>query len=77
MRDLAVALKSASEKLKATLLGCISKRAAETVNEEMGFMGALKAKDIESAQMRIIEVVRRLEGEGEIELGGDKANEGA
>jgi flagellar motor switch protein FliG len=75
MRDLAVALKSASEKLKATLLSCISRRAAETVNEEMGFLGALKAKDIEAAQMRIIEVVRRLESEGEIEIGGGKTDE--
>lgn len=68
MRDLAVSLKSASEKLKTTLLSCISKRAAETVNEEMSFMGALKQKDVEAAQQRIIEVVRRLESEGEIEL---------
>ena len=76
MRDLAVALKSSSEKLKSALLACISKRAAETVNEEMGFMGALKAKEVEAAQTRIIEVVRRLESEGEIELGG-KPNEAA
>jgi flagellar motor switch protein FliG len=74
MRDLAVSLKSASEKLKGALLACISKRAAETVNEEMSFMGPLKLKDIEAAQMRIIEVVRRLESEGEIELDG-KGNE--
>jgi flagellar motor switch protein FliG len=73
MRDLAVSLKSASEKLKTALLACISKRAAETVNEEMSFMGPLKLKDIEAAQQRIIEVVRRLESEGEIELG--KGNE--
>jgi flagellar motor switch protein FliG len=78
MRDLAISLKSASEKLKTTLLSCISKRAAETVNEEMSFMGALKLKDIEAAQQRIIEVVRRLESEGEIELdGGSKNNEAA
>jgi flagellar motor switch protein FliG len=78
MRDLAVSLKSASEKLKTTLLACISKRAAETVNEEMSFMGPLKLKDIEAAQQRIIEVVRRLESEGEIELdGGSKSNEAA
>jgi len=77
MRDLAVSLKSASEKLRTALLSCISKRAAETVNEEMGFMGALKTKDIESAQMRIIEVVRRLESEGEIELDSGKPNETA
>jgi len=78
MRDLAVSLKSASERLKTTLLACISKRAAETVNEEMSFMGPLKLKDIEAAQQRIIEVVRRLESEGEIELdGGSKNNESA
>lgn len=72
MRDLAVSLKTASEQLKGTLLGCISRRAAETVNEEISFMGPLKLRDIEGAQMRIIEVVRRLEGEGEIELGDSK-----
>jgi flagellar motor switch protein FliG len=75
MRDLAVALKPASEKLKTAMLSCISKRAAETVNEEMGFMGAIKAKEIEAAQQRIIEVVRRLESEGEIEIDGGKAGE--
>ena len=69
MRDLAVSLKTASEKLKTALLSCISKRAAETVNEEISFMGPLKLKEIEASQLRIIEVVRRLEGEGEIELG--------
>jgi flagellar motor switch protein FliG len=68
MRDLAVSLKTASEQLNGVLLGAISKRAAETVKEEMAFMGSLKLKDIEAAQMRIIEVVRRLETEGEIDL---------
>jgi flagellar motor switch protein FliG len=70
MRDLAVALKTASEKLKGALLASISKRAAETVHEEISFMGPLKLRDIEAAQQRIIEVVRRLEAEGEIELEG-------
>ncbi len=71
MRDLAVSLKTANELVKTALLGSISKRAAETVKEEIAFMGALKLKDIEGAQQRIIEVVRRLEGEGEIEMGGE------
>lgn len=71
MRDLAVSLKTANELVKTALLGSISKRAAETVKEEITFMGALKLKDIEGAQQRIIEVVRRLEGEGEIEMGGE------
>jgi flagellar motor switch protein FliG len=72
IRDLAVALKTASEQLRKTLLGAISKRAAETVLEEMGFLGAIKLKEIEAAQMRIIDVVRRLETEGEIELNNGK-----
>ncbi|MDW8310772.1 MAG: flagellar motor switch protein FliG, partial [Verrucomicrobiales bacterium] len=72
MRDLALALKTSSEKLKALLLSCISKRAAETVNEEMSFMSSVKLKEVEAAQARIIEVVRRLESEGEIEIGGQQ-----
>lgn len=70
MRDLAVSLKTASETVKEALLGSISKRAAETVKEEIAFMGPLKLREIEGAQQRIIEVVRRLEGEGEIDVGG-------
>lgn len=79
MHDLAVALKTSSEKVKSLLLSCISKRAAETVNEEISFMGPLKLRDIEAAQTRIIEAVRRLEADGEIDLGSpaDRANEAA
>lgn len=69
IRDLAVSLKTASDKLKNLILSSLSKRAAETVAEEIGLMGPLKLRDIEAAQMRIIETVRRLESEGEIELG--------
>lgn len=70
LRELAVALKSASDRVKTELLNSISKRAAETVKEEITFMGALKLRDIEAAQGKVIEIVRRLESEGEIELGG-------
>jgi len=67
-RDLAVALKGAAPKIRETLLGCISKRAAETVNEEISFLGSVKKRDIEASQLRIIDSVRQLESEGEIEL---------
>jgi flagellar motor switch protein FliG len=69
LRDLALAFKNASGKVKAKLLACISKRAAETVNEESSFLGPVKKKDVEAAQQRIIESVRKLEGEGELDLG--------
>ena len=77
MRDLAVALKTCSEDLKGKLLGCISKRAAETVAEEISLMGPLKLRDIEAAQLRIIESVRRLESEGEIDLGDTSGKPGS
>jgi flagellar motor switch protein FliG len=69
MKDLAVALKTASDTLKEALLASVSKRGAEAIREEIAFMGPLKLRDIEAAQLRIIDVVRKLESDGEIELG--------
>ena len=68
-RELALALKSGSDKLKAKLLSCITRRAAETVQEEITFLGAVRLRDIENAQFAIIDAVRRLEAEGTIDLG--------
>jgi flagellar motor switch protein FliG len=67
-RTLTVALKGAGEKVSQKLLSCLSKRAAESVREEISFLGAIRAKEIEAAQTQIIEVVRQLESEGEIDF---------
>ncbi|HTS18841.1 MAG TPA: flagellar motor switch protein FliG [Verrucomicrobiae bacterium] len=67
-RALATALSNASDTLKTKILSGLSKRAAEAIQEEMGFLGKVKAKDIELAQQTIIEIVRRLESEGQIEI---------
>lgn len=77
IRDLALALKKADEALKAKLLSAVSKRAGETVMEEMSFMGSVKLKEIDAARIRIIEVVRKLEGEGEIDLENGGESEAA
>ena len=69
MRDLALALKTASEKLKTLILSSISKRAAEGVREEIAFMAAVKPRDIEAAQQRIIDATRALETEAENSAG--------
>jgi flagellar motor switch protein FliG len=68
MRDLALALKKASDPLKKLLLSNISRRGAEAVQEEMSMLGTVKLRDVEAAQFRIIDAVRKLEAEGEIEL---------
>lgn len=75
MRDLTFALKKSSEPLKKLLLGNISRRAAETVNEELAYMSGVKPRDIEAAQFRIIDIVRKLEAEGEIELDDSRVSE--
>ncbi len=74
-RDLTMALKKVSEPLKKLLLSNISRRAAESVQEEMAFLGHVKMRDIEAAQFRIIDIVRKLEAEGEIELDNANATE--
>lgn len=74
-RDLAMALKSASDDVKTVFLGCVSKRAAESLNEEISYLTSLKPREVEAARDRIIDVVRRLEAEGEIELGQGGENE--
>lgn len=68
MRDLAVSLKDAPDKLQSALLAAISRRAAETVKEEISFLGQIKKNEIEAAQLRIIDSVRALESQGEIDL---------
>jgi flagellar motor switch protein FliG len=67
-RSLAIALKTAPPTLKTKMLSCISKRAADNVREEIGFLDSLKVSQIETAQMEIIEIVRRMENEGTIDL---------
>jgi len=68
MPVLTKALKTASEKLTKKLLSCLSKRAAESVREEISYLGPLKLRDIEAAQTQIIEVARSMENEGEVDF---------
>src|SRR5438309_1309725 len=68
--DLMLALKTASPAMRDKIFGNISQRAAEILQEDMGSMGPVRLKDVEQAQANIISVVRRLEEEQKITLGG-------
>jgi flagellar motor switch protein FliG len=72
--SLAISMKSASESLRDKFYAAISKRAAESLREEIDLLGPVRLKDVEAAQDSIIQVVRRLEEEGQISLEND-ANE--
>ncbi len=65
-RDLAVALKGASDEVKEKIFKNMSKRAAQILKDELEFMGPVRVKDVEEAQQKIINVIRRLEEAGEI-----------
>ncbi len=71
--DLTVALKSATDALRDSILQAVSKRAAETLLEELEMMGPVKLTEVEAAQERVIQVVRRLEEQEEISLDGGGA----
>lgn len=64
----AVALKGASEEIKQKILGNLSQRAAELLREEMEYLGPIRVSDVEAMQQQIVDVVRRLEDAGEIEV---------
>lgn len=67
-KDLVISLKSASRRLQEALLGAVSKRAAETIKEEIEMLGPVRLSEVENAQDRIIQAVRMLEEEGEITI---------
>ncbi len=69
-KELAVALKGASEAVKEKIFKNMSKRAAEGIKEEMEFMGPVRLKTVEEAQQRIVAIIRRLEETGEIMISG-------
>ncbi|HEX3599963.1 MAG TPA: flagellar motor switch protein FliG [Lacipirellulaceae bacterium] len=64
----AMALKGASEALKEKILKNMSERAAETLREEMEYLGPAKRSVVEAKQQEIVDVIRKLEDSGEIDL---------
>jgi flagellar motor switch protein FliG len=68
--DLVLALRTATEELKEKIFGNMSDRAVQLIKEEMEYMGPVRLSDVELAQQKIVDVVRRLEDSGEIIVGG-------
>jgi flagellar motor switch protein FliG len=66
MKDLALALKTASEEVANRIFKNISKRAAEMLREDMGLMGPVRLRDVEEAQQKVVNVIRQLDESGEI-----------
>jgi flagellar motor switch protein FliG len=67
---LSLALKTASQELKDKIFKNMSERAAQLIQEDMQYMGPVRVSDVEQAQQKIVDVVRRLEDAGEIIIAG-------
>ncbi len=73
--DLAVALKSANENVQDAIFRNLSSRLATMIKEDMEFMGPVRLKDVEEAQQKIVNIIRKLEDSAEIVIsrgGGDE-----
>ena len=70
--ELMLALKSSAEDLKEKFFSAMSERAREAFEEEMQFLGAVKMKDVENAQRKIVEVVNGLAEAGTIQMGSSE-----
>ncbi|MCH7798111.1 MAG: flagellar motor switch protein FliG [Planctomycetes bacterium] len=68
--ELCLALKTASDDLKEKIFTNMSARASELIKEDMEYMGPVRLTDVEAAQQRIVDIVRRLEEAGEIIISG-------
>ena len=65
-KDLALALRNVDEELKAKFFRNMSSRAADMLRDEMSVGGQVRIKNVEEAQGRIVEVVKKLEDSDEI-----------
>ena len=73
--DLEIALKGANEQVQTAIFNNLSKRLATMIKEDMDFMGPVRMKDVEEAQQKIVNIIRKLEDAGEIIIsrgGGDE-----
>jgi flagellar motor switch protein FliG len=72
-KELAVALKGSTDEVRELVFANVSKRLASMIREDMEFMGPVRKSDVEEAQQRIVNIIRRMQDSGEIIVsrGGD------
>ena len=73
-KDVVYALKTASDDMKSIFFKNMSKRMAETVRSDLEITTNIRLKDVEEAQQRIVNTIRKLEEQGEVIIkkgGGD------
>lgn len=75
VKELSIALKTASEELKELIYKNMSDRAVESLKEEMEYMGPVRLKTVEESQQKVVNFIRSLEETGEITIARGEADE--
>jgi flagellar motor switch protein FliG len=73
--QLALGLKGASDSLREMFFSNMSERAAKIMREDMETMGPVRLRDVDQAQMAIVQVAKDLANKGEIMLAGASADD--
>ena len=73
--DLAKALKAVDPEVQDKIYRNMSKSAAQMLKEDMEYMGPIRLKDVEEAQQKIVNIIRKLEEQGEIVLSRNAEDE--
>jgi flagellar motor switch protein FliG len=68
--QLALAMKGASDSLREMFFSNMSERAAKIMREDMESMGPVRLRDVDQAQMAMVQVAKDLAAKGEIMLAG-------
>jgi flagellar motor switch protein FliG len=66
--DLVYALKTAAPEVATKIFSNISQRQQEMIKDDMEVMGPVRVRDVEEAQQRIVNVIRKLEEDGNIQI---------
>jgi len=74
-RELAIALKAASEEVREKIFRNMSERASEMLREEMEVMGAVRMREVEDAQQTITKIIQDMETKGELIISGRRGEE--
>lgn len=74
-KDLARAMRGANEEVNERIFKNMSRRAADMLRDEIQYMGPIRLREVEEAQQKIVQIIRRLDETGEIIIarGGEDA----
>jgi flagellar motor switch protein FliG len=74
-KELAIALKAASEEVKQKVYKNMSERASEMLREEMETLGPVRMKEVSDAQQAVTGIIQEMEAKGELIISGRRGEQ--